>query len=451
MELKDPVHKVWSVPIREIQVNPTGSPKRGRTKFQRIQELAEDIKLHGLIEPVVITVREGKPVLVAGERRLQAVTVLGWTEIDARIIEDLSPLEAKEIELSENVQREDLEWPEVCELHRQIHEIRVALHGPAADGQGQSLAKTADQLGLTEGALSLQLSLARFLQENPEDAGRIKVLPMNMAAREIKRIKEVRKVQRLQKSGSLKLSTDLLHGDALDLIRSVPDGSVDLVLTDPPYGISRIEDGEVSAGDYTKLLKASDNSSREGVEDLLSKLVPELARVMKDGAHIYLFHASEFRPKLEALFSLSGLGFQHEQLVWDKQRTTGLFSGYRFVPRYEPIMFGWKGKVGKRLNMQEETIVSFPVVHPSKRLHPFEKPQGLLQRLISLSSMIGDLVLDPFAGSAAVLVAGRELGRRVLGFEVDEGHWRIGQNRLGSGGVKDQTRPVGPEEKGAPA
>lgn len=83
---------------------------------------------------------------------------------------------------------------------------------------------------------------------------------------------------------------------------------------------------------------------------------------------------------------------------------------------------------GRRMQEPEKTLLQFKP--PELRIHPFEKPQDLLKRLISISSVKGETVLDPFAGSGATILAAQALGRNGLGFELDSEHFNIAQNRL---------------------
>src|SRR3990167_3761229 len=99
--------------------------ERAREKYTGLQELAESIRTKGLLHPIVIS--DGNK-LRAGGRRLSAVVLLGWTEVECTELRNLSPLEAKEVELEENIMRESLTWTEEVSLMEEIHKIKQALN-----------------------------------------------------------------------------------------------------------------------------------------------------------------------------------------------------------------------------------------------------------------------------------------------------------------------------------
>ena len=104
------------VPIRDIRVN-----RRIRRELGDVGALAESLKRHGQISPILIT---KKNVLIAGRRRLEAARLLGWRNINAVISDSASALAHLELELEENVQRRDFTPEEVAEATRRIHRLR---------------------------------------------------------------------------------------------------------------------------------------------------------------------------------------------------------------------------------------------------------------------------------------------------------------------------------------
>ena len=117
-------------------------------------------------------------------------------------------------------------------------------------------------------------------------------------------------------------------------------------------------------------------------------------------------------------------------LIWQKGSAAAMFKGYEYPSDYEPILFGHASEKTKRLMSPCRATLDFKPISAKLKLHPFEKPQDLLRYLIEQSTMKGELVLDPFAGSGASLLAAKESGRSYLGFEIDKEHFLKAQARL---------------------
>ena len=117
-------------------------------------------------------------------------------------------------------------------------------------------------------------------------------------------------------------------------------------------------------------------------------------------------------------------------LIWDKKRTTSPFRGLDYSPSTELILFAAKAPRERKLTEPSRELLSFSPIDSRARVHPFEKPQELLRFLIKQSTFQSHMVLDPFAGSASTLIAARSLGRKSLGFELDEERFLGAQQRL---------------------
>ena len=223
-------------------------------------------------------------------------------------------------------------------------------------------------------------------------------------------------------------------GSCLDLIKQVDTDSVDLVIMDPPYGNPEIEaqagKSQGASVTYTAVLKDTDNLSESAANILVLDLLKGLSRVLKPSCHIYCFHTIDRLWRWTQDFKLYDFIMNPVPLIWQKGSAASVFKGYEFPSDYEPIMFGHCEEKTKRLMASCRATLEFKPIPAQQKLHPFEKPQGLLRYLISQSSMKGELVLDPFAGSGATLLAARDTGRSYLGFELDKEHFLKAQARL---------------------
>lgn len=201
----------------------------------------------------------------------------------------------------------------------------------------------------------------------------------------------------------------LFKQDAVEWLRALPSGSVDLCVTDPAY--ESLE--KHRAIGTTTRLKKSDGSSNEWFEIFPNERFPtffrELFRVMKKNAHVYIF--SDVETMLVMKPDAERAGFKWwDPIVWDKE-TIGM--GYHWRKRYEMITFLEKGK-RKLRDLSEPNVIR------EKRVlgYPTEKPVPVMKRLILNSSERGEIVIDPFFGSGATGEAAILNGRRFLGTDT---------------------------------
>tara|TARA_R110002060_G_scaffold78364_1_gene91453 strand:+ start:3305 stop:3961 length:657 start_codon:yes stop_codon:yes gene_type:complete len=202
----------------------------------------------------------------------------------------------------------------------------------------------------------------------------------------------------------------LFQQDAVKWLQSLPANSVDLVITDPPY--ESLE--KHRAKGTTTRLKHSKSSSNEWFaifpNTRFIELVAEIYRVLKNNSHFYLFCDQETMFVIKPLAEAAGFKFW-KPLVWDK---CAIGMGYHYRARYEFILFFEKGK----RKLQD---LGMPDVLQEKRVwrgYPTEKPVPLIEKLIAQSSNEGDLVIDPFFGSGATLVAAQNCNREWQGADL---------------------------------
>lgn len=206
----------------------------------------------------------------------------------------------------------------------------------------------------------------------------------------------------------------VVEGDAGEALKEVPSASIDALITDPPYPWLQAQ---------LDIHTTTRRRMRWGFErkDVDRDLGLELFRVLKGGAHAFFFVPAETattRPHVEAFIKvLEGCGFVfNKRFIWDRLR---LGMGYNGRCRYEGILFMSKGKRRMPCDLGVPDVLAFRAPVPRLRLHPCQKPQGLLERLVAFATKAGETVLDCFAGS---LVAGRAalaLGRNALLIEKD--------------------------------
>lgn len=208
----------------------------------------------------------------------------------------------------------------------------------------------------------------------------------------------------------------LMQGDCLELMKGIQDGSVDLVLTDPPYGMNF--QSNYRAKKYSKI-------ENDTCLDWLDAFLQECWRVLKPNSAIYLFcfwHKVDiFKKAVEKRFKIKNI------IIWEKNNTSmGDLKG-SYAPKYEMVIFAHKGR--RVLNG-----FRYPDVLTAKRtgnkLHPTQKPIELLEIFVNSSSNDGETVLDPFMGSGSTGVACVNTGRNFIGIELDPIYFQTAQERI---------------------
>jgi site-specific DNA-methyltransferase (adenine-specific) len=427
----------------EIPVNKVLIENRVRKSFANIVELAESIKkTKGLIHPIVVTPVPDQPdkyKLVAGERRYRAyLLAMPGKPIKANVRLKLSDLDLREMELEENLQREAMSFEEEIDGLRLLDELKRQIHGDQSphNPEGWSLDKAEKLLGQDKSTISVKINLSKKLQERPDLREQIVRLPIQQAMKAIKQIETRERAQRLVDSGLIKVTVKYQHGDCLELIKTLPDQSVDLFLSDPPFGMEAIEEQRghtpTESNAYIAQLSDHDNSSAEHMTMVLRSLAPELKRVLKPTAHFYIFFQfGIYRPLVDCLTEV-GFDVFSTPLIWDKGRSTSPFKGYTYQPRYEPILYGQVSANQRRLTKASTNILEYTQTSHAEKVHPFQKPQELLTFLIQQSTNHGETVLDCFAGSGSTLKAATTIGRQAIGFELSKDRWTDGMAYLNS-------------------
>lgn len=204
------------------------------------------------------------------------------------------------------------------------------------------------------------------------------------------------------------------HGDSRAVLAGLSAESVDLVLTDPPYGVAW-ESGYRATSLGQLHGDGADDASRAVISDVLTQCV----RLVGQSRHLYVFGPDDV---------LDGQKVSETaQLVWDKGTMgTGNLAA-PWGPAHEPITFcvsthrhaGRSGKPRLAARLRKGSVLSFNRPTGRKVRHPSEKPVPLLRELIESSSRQGETVLDPFAGSGGTGVAALLSGRRAILVDSD--------------------------------
>jgi site-specific DNA-methyltransferase (adenine-specific) len=213
--------------------------------------------------------------------------------------------------------------------------------------------------------------------------------------------------------------------DCVEGMKLIPDESVDLVVTDPPY---KLTSGGCRGGlniTFNQVTKEQKESGEFFNVPKFSEWMPCVYRVLKNSSHFYCM--TNDKNLKEVLTEGERAGFKElNVLVWDKGMHTPL--GY-YMKNVEFIVLFRKGSAKKINNMGSKALISIKGVYGNK-IHPSEKPVDLLEHMICNSSAPGELVLDPFMGSGTTAVACINTKRNFIGFELNKEYWEIANRRV---------------------
>jgi len=398
----------------QVPINSITIPDRFREDMGDINELATSMKNNGLIQPIVL---DGDT-LIAGARRLSAATSLAWTHIEAVQMDNLSPIQRRTIELEENIKRKSFTWQEEIAAKAEILALRQSEYGTAKAGsnEGYGMGDLASELGETKMNISRDVTLANAIKIVPELA--------NEKNKSRARSKMCKLIKLIDMSNQVTQTTDAelpwrLHNvDCRVGIQNIQSETIDLVFTDPPFGMEMDIKGRVEYKD--DLLY---------VLDILEDISTSLYQKMKPNSHLYMCCAIQYWHLLRDIYEAAGFHVHNKPII-------DVFSDHimnmdtgNFQSCYSAIMFAEKGH--KPLLRSHQDVLDLESSRGfSKTFHPVELPKGPIELLLNLSSIPGQMILDPFAGSGTTLVVATELARRSIGFEIDTNHYNTALMRL---------------------
>jgi ParB/RepB/Spo0J family partition protein len=408
---------------------------------KKLLELAESIKTHGLLHPIVVrepfaseldSVGTARYVLCVGGRRLAAHLLLGQTEIESNLKTDLDALSAKIVELEENIARANITWQEEVDARAQIHEIRVK-QNPL-----QTFEDTAKETGTSKPQIWKDVQLKKAIEADPT----LRNAPTKASAiRAAKHRQHVaRRLETVLKAKDSDIDKKLITADARVFLKDIPTRSVDLVFTDLPYGIDYFKTGgkhDQQKGHY--------DDSTEVAKSLILDILPDIGRIVKPEGWIALFMCYEWhgwlmthlanictthhetREHKVAQFCSAGdasspCTFLRPELkpwIWTR-KGKGNFGHYpelHAASRYEMLVI-CNGGEARLVKKPVEDVLDFPALS-EERFHAMQKPHDLCLEVIDRLTVPGELVVDCCMGSGALLAAAAAKGRDFAGCDIN--------------------------------
>ena len=201
----------------------------------------------------------------------------------------------------------------------------------------------------------------------------------------------------------------IICGDCLDLIKLIPDGEIDCIITDPPYGLNK-------------------NGVRNDADlSLFYKILPECYRVLKNDSYFVTFFSTKYLPLI----------FKNNPFIYFWQFVLYCPEGGVRSPigrtKYMSCFLFRKGNprlIQRRTDIYKDTPGK--MIEPDEGFinHPTPKPKHFIKQIIEMTTLERDLILDPFIGSGSTAVAFKQLNREFIGFEIEEKYCKLANGRL---------------------
>lgn len=221
-------------------------------------------------------------------------------------------------------------------------------------------------------------------------------------------------------------------GDCLDILKSMDNSCIDLVVTDPPYLIATTKRTTNSKNTLTKQMRSLE---RELLDDNLTdgydpKVLDELVRIMKN-INIYVWcNAKQIPMYIDFFIKKHQASF--DIIIWNKTNAMPLYSNRYLSDKEYCLYFRKRGLCKPATYQKARTVYYLPVNQQDKRKygHPTIKPLPIIRTLIENSSLEGDTILDCFLGSGTTGVASVLTSRKFIGIEIQEKYYNLSIQRI---------------------
>jgi len=422
------VGKVAMVSTSSIEIG-----TRAREEMGDLQGLEDSMKNSGLIAPLAVKESENeKYLLLAGERRFSVLVKNKVTIIPVRIYpENITDLEMKTIELSENLHRKDFTFWEHDNLIRETHALQQEIHGEKistlADAEGWGMKETAEMIGKSKSAISTAIRRADARDafsglfnncKTQKDANKV-LDKMNEAV-----VKDVLAKKIEQESiapNKQQLINNFILNDFFIGAEELPNEYFHLVEIDPPYAINLSGSGKGSSAKKSYIYGSSYNEiSKDDYEDFINNLFTKCYQKMAEHSWLICWFAPE--PWFETVYQgIINAGFSAHRMcgIWTKPSGQSKRPEIHLANSYEIFFYAWKGRPALakpgRIN-----IFNTPPVSPTLKTHPTERPVELMEEIYKTFAFPGSRVLIPFLGSGNGLIAAQKIGMSATGFELSK-------------------------------
>lgn len=413
-------YEVEMVPLSRVKID----KDRARKDMGDIDALTEDVKLRGIIQPIIV---DQYYRLLAGERRWTAAFIAELPEIPVIVRNVSGKIDALEIELIENTLRKDFTWQEQAALEKRIYDEKVK------KDPNWTQARQAEATDSSTGAVNRRIQLAEAIELLPELA---ECETEAEAWKALSKLEEhyattalLEKVPENIKSASQWASDHYIVSDVFEGMKKVANGVADFAEVDPPYAVEIIEDRKArntdksSHGNYTEW-------PRDSYPAKYREVAAEVYRILKDGTFAVFWFGPTWHAEVRDAIRSVGFNVPDIPAVWTKGAIGQTASpDTTFGSCYEPFWLARKGP-GKMAKPGRSNVFDFLPVTPMKKIHATEKPLALLQEIISTICFPGCSILVPFLGSGVTLRAAYSLGHTGWGYDLSAENKRLFLKRV---------------------
>lgn len=237
------------------------------------------------------------------------------------------------------------------------------------------------------------------------------------------------------------LISQIWHGDSIELCKKfkrppdVPEGKVDCIITDPPFGVDNQSNMATTEAGKTYARKIANDESPEQAIATFKAVMESLLPATRQNSDLYVFTSQQVVKDWLVMTDdfLPQFGFTRKAIgIWEKDGP-GMGDLNCWGQGIEFILFFKKG-ARQRNDARRNFVLHVPQLRPGDLVHPHEKPPALLELLIKHSTAPGEFIVDPFGGSASVVRAARNLGRSAVAIEYDQINYELAQKKLDAEG-----------------
>jgi DNA modification methylase/ParB-like chromosome segregation protein Spo0J len=434
------VGKVGMIPIKSIII----APDRAREDMGDLNSMEDNMKEIGLITPLAVKDNNDSTyLLLAGERRYTVIKRHNGeeSEVPVRIFDhELSELEMKIIEKSENFYRKDMEYWEMDKLTLEIHRMQQELHGDGstANTAGWKMSDTAEMIGgVSKTTVSLAVKRAELREACPEAfegcktaADALKMIK-KMDEAVVKQViaKQIETKNENTGSALATLAKSYIIESCFDGIKKIPSGVFHLVEIDPPYAIKLMEqkksegESQYRQEDYNEIpAEVYMNGDKNGQWKGMKTLLKECYRVMTDHSWLLCWFGPDpwFEPMYQAITE-AGFGTTRMCPIWVKPGGQTKQPERRLPNAYEMFFYAWKGQpaIAKQ---RSGNVFNYSPVPSQQKSHPTERPIELTKDMYETFAFPGSRILIPCAGSGNGLITAHKLRMTGIGFDLSKSY-----------------------------
>ena len=246
-----------------------------------------------------------------------------------------------------------------------------------------------------------------------------------------------------------KFENKIVNGNSLEILKKIPDKTFNLIFADPPYNLQI--GAKLKRPDDSKVYGVDDKwdqfESFEHYDDFCKDWIRECKRVLKDNGSIWVI--GSYHNIFRLGFHLQNLDYWLlNDIIWRKNNPMPNFRGTRFTNAHETLIWASKSKKSKYTfnyqslkclndDLQMRSDWTFPICSGKERLkkngkkvHPTQKPEALLHRIILATTYKDDAILDPFLGTGTTAAVAKKLGRKYFGIEKDKKYFKAANERI---------------------